>query len=198
MLAAARGGVVVLTRSGRLLANGTTDGEPVVEVAGLHVAGWDDPAESATGTLEGHLLDLKEQALVDAREQFLDWFASLRERPDVVLVHRHSLAHGLLDLLAEEDGDPVLVLTGHDHDQHVESEGAHVLVDGGSVGAGGAFGVGEEPSGFALVHLDANDRARAVDLVEVEPASGAASARRVVIAPPDLTDEGSEAGARGS
>ena len=44
-----------------------------------------------------------------------------------------------------------------------------MLVDGGTVGAGGAFGVGEEPSGFALVHLDADDRARAVDLIEVEP-----------------------------
>ena len=194
MLAAARSGVVVLTRSGRLLAGGTTDGEPVVEVAGLHVAGWDDPAESATGSLEGHLLDLKEQALLNAQEQFLDWFESLPERPDVVLVHRHSLAHGLLDLLAAESGDPVLVLTGHDHDQHVESEGAHVLVDGGSVGAGGAFGVGEELSGFALVHLDADDRARAVDLVEVEPESGSASAHRVVIAPPDPVGDDSEAG----
>jgi predicted phosphodiesterase len=198
MRAAARGGVVVLTRSGRLLADGTTDGEPVVEVAGLHVAGWDDPAESATGSLEGHLLDLKEQALLNAQEQFLDWFESLPQRPDVVLVHRHSLAHGLLDLLAAEGGDPVLVLTGHDHDQHVESEGAHVLVDGGSVGAGGAFGVGEELSGFALVHLDADDRARAVDLVEVEPESGSASAHRVVIVPPDPVDERSEAGAGGT
>jgi predicted phosphodiesterase len=198
MLAAARGGVVVLTRSGRLLADGTTDGEPVVEVAGLHIAGWDDPAESATGSLEGHLLDLKEQALLNAQEQFLDWFESLPERPDVVLVHRHSLAHGLLDLLAAESGDPVLVLTGHDHDQHVESEGTHVLVDGGSVGAGGAFGVGAELSGFALVHLDADERARAVDLVEVEPESGSASAHRVVIAPPDPVDEGSEAGVGGT
>ena len=111
-----------------------------------------------------------------------------------MLVHQHSLAHGLLDLLAAQGGEPVLVLTGHDHRQHVESEGAHVLVDGGSVGAGGAFGVGEEPSGFALVHLDADDRARAVDLVEVEPESGSASAHRVVIAPPDFVGDDSEAG----
>jgi predicted phosphodiesterase len=194
MLVAARAGVVVLTRSGRLLADGTTNGDPVIDVAGLSVAGWDDPAESATGSLEGRLLELKEQALLDAQEQFLDWFESLPERPDVVLVHRHSLAHGLLDLLAAQGGEPVLVLTGHDHRQHVESEGAHVLVDGGSVGAGGAFGVGEEPSGFALVHFDADEQARAVDLVEVEPSSGAASAHRVVIAPSDLVDDGSEAG----
>ena len=194
MLAAARRGVIVLTRSGRLLPDGTTDGDPVVDVAGLEIAGWDDPAESASGTFEGHLLELKEQALLDAEQQFLDWFEALPERPDIVLVHRHSLAHGLLELLAAQGGEPVLVLTGHDHRQHVESEAAHVLVDGGSVGAGGAFGVGEEPSGFALVHLDADDRARAVDLVEVEPESGSASAHRVVIAPLEPVDADTEAG----
>src|SRR5262245_60949147 len=181
MLAAARSGVVVLTRSGRLLADGTTTGNPVVDVAGLRVAGWDDPQESANGTFEGRLLELKEQALLDAERQFLDWFDALPERPDVVLVHRHGLAHALLDRLAVDGGVPVLVLTGHDHRQHVESEGGSVLVDGGTVGAGGAFGVGEQKSGFALVHLDGDERARAVDLVEVEPESGSASAHRVVL-----------------
>ena len=183
MLAAARQGVIVLTRSGRLLADGRTTGDPVVEIAGLQVAGFDDPAESVAGTFKGHLLELKKQALLDADDQFLGWFEA-PERPDVVLVHRHSLAHALLDRLAAEGGPPVLVLTGHDHVQHVENEGAYVLVDGGTVGAGGAFGVGQEPSGFALVHLDADERARAVDLVEVEPESGSASAHRVVLPPP--------------
>jgi predicted phosphodiesterase len=194
MLAAAREGVVVLTRSGRLQADGSTDGEPVASLAGLSVAGWDDPAESATGTFEGRLLELKERALHDEERELLDWFENLPERPDVVLVHRHSLAHALLDQLALEGGDPVLVLTGHDHDQHVETLGPHVLVDGGSVGAGGAFGVGEEASGFALVHLDAAKQAQAVDLVEVEPASGAASAHRVVIAEQREVAEGEAGG----
>ncbi len=181
MLAAARAGVIVLTRHGRLQEDGTTDGDPVVTVDDLQVAGFEDPLESASGTFEGRLLELKENSFLDARRQLLEWFASLPERPDVVLVHRHGLAHALLDALAEDGGAPVLILTGHDHHQHVETEGVHVLVDGGSVGAGGAFGVGEEPSGFALVHLDADEQARAVDLVEVEPATGAASAHRVVI-----------------
>jgi hypothetical protein len=56
--------------------------------------------------------------------------------------------------------------------------------------------VGEEPSGFALVHLDGDDRARAVDLVEVEPASGAASAHRVVLSPPAPAPADAEAGGR--
>jgi len=184
MLAAARAGVVVLTRSGRLLPDGTTDGEAVASVAGLRVAGWDDPAETAGGSFAGHLLELKEQAFLDARQQFLDWFAGLPERPDVVLVHRYGFAHALLEELEAEGGEPVLVLTGHDHRQRVEPLGPHVLVDGGTVGAGGAFGVGHQLSGFALVHLDTDELARAVDLVEVEPASGAASAHRVVLPTP--------------
>ena len=52
MRAAARQGLIVLTRSGRLLADGRTTGDPVV--AGLQVAGFDDPAESVAGTFEGH------------------------------------------------------------------------------------------------------------------------------------------------
>jgi predicted phosphodiesterase len=181
MLAAARAGVIVLTRHGRLLEDGSTTGDPVVTVDDLQVAGYEDPLESASGTFQGRLLELKENDFLDARWRFLDWFATLPERPDIVLVHRHGLAHALLDRLAEDGGPPVLILTGHDHHQHVDTEGAHVLVDGGSVGAGGAFGVGEDLSGFALVHLDSDEQARAVDLVEVEPASGAASAHRVVI-----------------
>ncbi|HYY77247.1 MAG TPA: metallophosphoesterase family protein, partial [Gaiellaceae bacterium] len=196
MRAAAREGVVVLTENGRLHADGSTDGDPVAEVAGMLVAGWPDPLESATGTFQGRLLELKERGFEDARREFLSWFAGLPQRPEVVLVHQHGLAHALLEELEAEGGPPVLVLTGHDHRQHVETEGAHVLVDGGSVGAGGAFGVGEDPSGFALVHLDANDRARAVDLVEVEPASGAASAHRIVIPEPEL-EQADAAGSSG-
>jgi predicted phosphodiesterase len=188
MLAAARAGVIVLTRHGRLLEDGSTTGDPVVTVDDLQVAGYEDPLESAAGTFQGRLLELKENDFLDARGRFLEWFDTLPERPDIVLVHRHALAHALLDRLAEDGGPPVLILTGHDHRQHVDTEGAHVLVDGGSVGAGGAFGVGEDLSGFALVHLDADDQARAVDLVEVEPASGAASAHRVVIPEPAPAD----------
>lgn len=183
MRAAAEAGVVVLTRSGRLRADGTTDGRPVVSLGGLRVAGWDDPLESALGDVEDRPLELKEQALADARRDLLAWFAALPERPDVVLVHQHGLAHALLDRLAADGGEPVLVLTGHDHHAHVEREGAHVLVDGGSVGAGGAFGLGEEVSALAQVHLDAARTPLSVDLIEVEPASGEGRARRVVLSP---------------
>ncbi|MGH2996563.1 MAG: metallophosphoesterase family protein, partial [Gaiellaceae bacterium] len=193
MRAAARAGVLVLTRSGRLHPDGSTDGDPVVSVDGLLIAGWDDPLESARGGLEHRSLELKESAFIDARQELLAWFAGLPERPDVVLVHRHGLAHALLDWLAAEGGEPVLIVTGHDHRGHVDRQGEHVLVDGGSVGAGGAFGVGEEPSGLAQVHLDAAGRARAVDLIEMEPASGEARARRIALDPLEETSSGEAA-----
>jgi predicted phosphodiesterase len=182
MRALAREGVVVLTRRGRLRADGTTDGQPVVTIDGLRVAGFEDPQERAEGGLASRI-ELHEETLRGAQQRFLAWFESLPERPDVVLVHRHSLAHALLDVLATEQGQPLLILTGHDHEQHVDQRGANVLVDGGTLGAGGAFGIGEERAGFIQLHLDASNNLRAADLIEVEPLSGGASARRLVFEP---------------
>jgi predicted phosphodiesterase len=179
MRAAAQAGVVVLTRRGRLRADGMTDGDPLVSIAGLRVAGFDDPQERVAGGLAGRI-GLHEDTVAAAQRDFLTWFQDLPERPDIVLVHRHSLAHALLDLLASDQGPPVLVLTGHDHEQHVDQRGTHVLLDGGTLGAGGAFGIGEQRAGFIQLHLDADNRLRAADLIEVEPLTGAASARRVV------------------
>jgi predicted phosphodiesterase len=184
MRTAARKGVVVLTRSGRLRPDGTTDGRLVFALDGLLVAGWDDPLESARGGLGPRSLELQERAFVNARRELLAWFGGLPERPDVVLVHQHALAHALLEQLKTEGGEPVLVVTGHDHLAHVEQAGSHALVDGGSVGAGGAFGVGEEVSALAQVHLDSEGRVLAVDLIEIEPASGEGRARRIVLDPP--------------
>jgi predicted MPP superfamily phosphohydrolase len=193
MVAAARAGVVVLTRSGRLLPDGSTDGQPLYHLDGLLVAGYDDPLESVDGSFAGRRLELKER-LVGAQRDFLAWYAALPARPDVVLVHQHALAHALLDV-AGRDGPGVLILTGHDHRQHVDREGSGVLIDGGTLGAGGPFGIGEERSGFAELHLAGDGKPTAVDLVEVEPLSGEASARRLVVDAP--ADPGSQAEAAG-
>jgi predicted phosphodiesterase len=189
MRALAAAGALVLTRDGRLGGDGSVDGRPVVELDGLAVAGYDDPLESHAGTLVDRRLELKER-LPGAQDQLLDWFAGLPERPDVVLVHQHGLAHALLEALAaEEDGEPVVILTGHDHRQHVDQTGAHVLVDGGTLGAGGPFGIGEQAAGFAQVHWSRDGRLQAVDLIGVEPLSGAASARRIVLPEPAAVGE---------
>src|SRR5919197_1877184 len=126
MAALARQGVIVLTR---------TSG--VVDVDGITVAGFDDPLER-DGGIAGHRLKLQVDAKVSAEQELVAWFDALPERPDVVLVHQHGLAHALLAHVAAQDGaDPVLILAGHDHRQHVDQAGNDVLVDGGTVGAGG-------------------------------------------------------------
>jgi predicted phosphodiesterase len=170
MRALARAGVVVLTRS-----------DPLFELDGLTVAGYDDPLEAHKGTFAARRLELREGQVGGERRRLLAWFADLPERPDVVLVHQHGLAHALLDALGDdESAPPLLILTGHDHRQHLERRGSVTLVDGGTVGAGGAFAVGDQASGFVQLHLTVGHRLQAADLIEIEPLSGAARARRVV------------------
>jgi predicted phosphodiesterase len=177
----ARAGVLVLTRDGRLLPDGSTDGRPVIEVEGLAVAGYDDPLEGQSEEVDARPLELEEAEFDVASREFVSWFQGLPERPDIVLVHQHGLAHVLLDSLAQADGVPLLIFTGHDHEQHLEQDEGAVLVDGGTVGAGGPFEIGVQAAGFAEIHFTPSGEARAVDLIEVEPISGNAQASRVIL-----------------
>jgi predicted phosphodiesterase len=164
-------GVVVLTRA-----------RGVVDVDGMAVAGFEDPLEQ-DGGVAGHVLKLKTGERVSAAAELLAWFEGLERRPRIVLVHQHGLAHALLDHVGSKGGAPLIILTGHDHLQHVEQRGTTILVDGGTVGAGGPFAIGESPAGFALLHLTEANRLHSADLVQVEPLSGEGSARRVVFDP---------------
>jgi hypothetical protein len=181
MLDLVRAGVLVLTREGRLLPDGLTDGERVVAIEGLAVAGYDDPLERENARVEGRRLELTDDEFAAASEEFVAWFESLPRAPDVVLVHQHGLAHALLDSLDDGEGEPVLIFTGHDHEQHLEQSDAGVLVDGGTVGAGGPFAIGVQAAGLAVIHFAEDGEARAVDLIEVEPLSGNARASRTVL-----------------
>ena len=182
MLDLAGAGVIVLTRDGRLLPDGSTDGRPVVDIDGLQVAGYDDPLEGRTGHLEARPLDLSESEFVAASSELVAWFEALPSRPDIVVVHQHGLAHTLLESVADgEFEQPLLIFTGHDHEQHLHEEEGAVLVDGGTVGAGGPFEIGAQAAGFAEIHFADGAEARAVDLIEVEPISGEARASRTVL-----------------
>lgn len=174
----------VLDRSGRLVPG------PVISVAGITVAGWDDPLETPTAQLGPHDLELQGPAFKAAGERLIAWFDALEPRPQMVLVHQHGLAHALLDhVAAETDRRPVVILTGHDHTQHLERVGRSLLVDGGTLGAGGIFAVGEAPAGFVDLRLDAAFTPLSADLVQIEPVSGDGSARRVVFDPRDTRPE---------
>jgi hypothetical protein len=157
------------------------DGERVVAIEGLAVAGYDDPLEGENARVEGRPLELTEEEFAAASAQFVAWFESLPRDPDVVLVHQHGLAHALLDSLDDVEGEPLLIFTGHDHEQHLEQSDAAVLVDGGTVGAGGPFAIGVQAAGLAVIHFTDGGEARAVDLIEVEPLSGNARASRTVL-----------------
>ena len=190
MRALARAGAIVLTDRGRLRASGRTDGKPVQRIAGLRVAGWPDP-------LEWHGRDPGDPSRVfsfaerpggkgdmrEAQRDLVAWFDRLSPRPDVVMVHQNGLAQGLAQALAARpDPAPLLILTGHDHKQHVDRYGRIAVVDAGTAGAGGAFGLGTTLVGVArLFYADGETFPSAVDLVRVEPLSGSAGADRVVL-----------------
>lgn len=168
MAALRRAGVLVLDRR-----------SGVVDVDGIAVAGYDDPLEGGRD-LADRALELHAGERGAAYQAFLAWFDALAQRPDVVMVHQHGLAHALVDHVAAEGSGPLLILTGHDHRQHVDQEGDGVIVDGGTVGAGGPLAVGGSSAGFAVLNLTAENRIQSAGLVQADPISGEGSARRVV------------------
>jgi hypothetical protein len=185
----AAGGAIVLTSTGRLRADGTTDGHPLQRVAGLTVAGFDDP-------LEWHGADpgdprrvfsfaerpdgAAEEAAAEAR--IVTWFDALPDRPDVVMVHENGLAQHLAQTIAaRHDTEPLTILTGHDHRQHVDRRGSAVVVDAGTVGASGIYGVGKDTVGIGRLHFGRHGALEGVDLVSIEPVSGMAQAQRLVL-----------------
>ena len=180
MQSLAGAGAIVLTHAGRLAADGTVHGSAVVSVDGLLVAGYEDPLASQAGSL-GHRLDLTPAELADETTTVEAWFDGLFPRPDIVLVHDFRVAEALRLHVAAEDGARLIILTGHDHRQHVDRTGDIVEVDGGTLGAGGVFAVGHASAGFAEVHLMPDGWPAAVDLISADPISGDASARRIAL-----------------
>lgn len=164
-----------------LEANGATvldEEAPTTRWGELLVAGFPDPLERQPGDSE-HRLRVYGKEYDAQRDAFVEWFEQLDERPDVVLVHQHGFAHALVEHLAEQgDEQPLLLLVGHDHRPHVHADGAHVIVDAGTIGAGGIAAVGQQDASFA--QLDLRDgRVVAVHLVSVEPLTGRASSERI-------------------
>ena len=185
----AREGVIVLTRTGRLDARGHTDGKPVQRIGGMTVAGIDDPLlysgpqpESAERVFSFSELPDGDARYKQAQADVVAWFDGLPERPDAVMIHENGLAQHLAKTLSDRgDERPLLILTGHDHRQHIDLYGQIEVVDAGTGGAGGVFGLGTQSVGIATLQLPhGRPPARAVDLINVDPISGNAQADRVV------------------
>lgn len=184
-------GVEVLTDDGLLESGGGVSDSPLLEVDGLLFAGYADPLqwEEADPSDPERIFSFSELPGGGEAEQqaaYADiaiWFDGLPERPDVVVVHQNGIAQDLARQLWERgETEPLTILTGHDHKQHVDRYGSIVVVDGGTVGAGGVFGAGDEFAGLAQLHFDIDEPIlRSVDLIRAEPLSGRAQAERVVV-----------------
>jgi predicted phosphodiesterase len=184
----AREGVRVLTHD---------DG--VVEIGGLRFAGFEDPLAYATGAFPpGLRAGISFGDIPDGHRRFLEavqerwrWWQALPERPDVLVVHQAALGRALANLIwdADPEGPPLAVLVGHTHVQRLDRYGPITLVDAGSVGAGGLFGLGTQSVGFALLDFDAAGALEATDLVTQNPATSSARAQRVITDAPDCDGE---------
>jgi predicted phosphodiesterase len=151
------------------------------EVDGLRVAGYPDPLERDEQSRGEHRLRVYGDAYDRQKDDVIEWWDSLDRRPDVVLIHQHGFAHHLAKVLAKRgDTKPLVILTGHDHELHVHATGPHVIVDGGTVGAGGVVAVGEQDASFAWLSVNGT-RLVEVTLVSIEPLTGRARSERVAI-----------------
>ena len=186
----ARDGAVVLTRTGRLSGEGeTTSGPPVVKVAGLRVAGYDDPFERLAG--EQFRDRYNRDPAPNEVERFATWMRGIRGQVDIVMVHNPALLSGALDELdAEPPARPLMIFVGHTHHAELTRRPGATVIDAGTIGAGGTGNLLEnEKIGIARLAYDteAGFQPLAVDMVTIDPRSGSATARRERLdeAPPE-------------
>lgn len=186
MIALARSGMVVLTHEGVLQKSGYVSGSPVIKVGDLKVAGFEDPLAPKgrkypaprTRFSFTDYPDGDERALRAERRMF-KWWKALPSRPDVLLVHQSGLARGLARRIARSGyTKPLTILTGHTHRQRIEISGNTVLIDDGTVGAGGILNL-EPEAGLARLHFDGR-RLQSVDMISLDMKSGEAQASRIL------------------
>jgi predicted phosphodiesterase len=172
----ARRGAIVLTERGRL---GNEQG-PIVDVAGLKVAGYSDPFERRAGdNYEDRFEPTPSRGLQDA---FTAWLRPLINKVDIVMVHQPALIEPALEeLLSQPPVRPIVFVTGHTHSPSIEHEPGVTVVNGGSVGAGGTGNLTEATDmGIArlIYNTDPSFRPLAADLVSIDPGDGSSTARR--------------------
>ena len=179
-------GAIVLTRSGRLRGNGTTDGRVVQRVAGLRIAGYDDPLKRFA--IDGYA-DNGATYTEDEQQRFAAWLAPLRGTVDVVMVHAPGLAQLALQALRDDPpAAPLVLVEGHTHNASLQTLGPVTVLNPGSVGGGGTGNLAEAAGGdIGLARLTftrlPSFRPRAADLVQIDPGDGAAQARRFRLDP---------------
>ncbi|MDP2709635.1 MAG: metallophosphoesterase [Solirubrobacteraceae bacterium] len=181
----ARTGAVVLTRSGRLRGNGTTDGRVIQRVAGLRIAGYDDPLKRLA---IDEYRDNGANYTLTEQERFAAWLEPLRDRVDIVMVHAPGLARlARASLQATPPRRPLVLVVGHTHTPALQAAGTLTALNAGSVGGGGTGNLAEAGGNIGLARLtytrQPSFQPRAADLVEIDPGDGHAQARRIRLDP---------------
>lgn len=177
----ARDGAIVLTRTGRLSAGGnTTSGHPIVTVADLRVAGYDDPFERQAGQNFADRYDRDPDP--SEIERFAIWMRGVRGDVDIVMVHNPALITiALEELEADPPARPLTILVGHTHKAKLTRTPGATVINAGTVGAGGTGNLLKQNKiGIArlLYETKPSFQALAVDMVTIDPRSGSATARR--------------------
>jgi predicted phosphodiesterase len=174
-----RDGAIVLTRTGRLNGKGETTGQPVINVKGLRVAGYDDPFQRRAAEDFTDRYDRTPDA--SELERFATWLRPIRDDVDIVMVHNPALLPDALDELDEQPRqEPLLFLVGHTHHNALTRRPGATILNAGTVGAGGTTNLLErEQVGIARVAYETEPgfQALAADLIEIDPRSGNATAR---------------------
>jgi predicted phosphodiesterase len=181
----ARTGAIVLTRSGRMRGDGSTDGNVVTRVGGLRIAGYDDPLKRLA---RDHYRDNGAVYTPDEQEGFAAWLEALRGKVDIVMVHAPQLAQVALNELEQAPpAAPLLLVEGHTHKQSLQRLGTVTVLNSGSIGGGGTGNLAEAGGDVGLARVTYSSVPafvpRAADLVKIDPGDGEAQASRTRLDP---------------
>ena len=173
-------GAIVLTREGRMRKDGTRAGPIINKIAGLRVAGYDDPFERRSAESYRDRYDNQPNSL--QRDKFLGWLRPLLGKVDVVMVHEPALISSALLVLKDKPPDsPLVFLVGHTHKADLHEQPGVTVINGGSIGAGGTGNL-TEPTSLGIARfvftLKPSFQPLAADLVSIDPGTGSSSARR--------------------
>jgi predicted phosphodiesterase len=177
-------GAIVLTRNGRLLANGGY-GAKIVRVDGLRVAGYDDPFQRRSDEDFRDRYDNTPSPLM--QDQFLGWLEPLIGKVDVVMVHEPALIAPALAVLRDKPpSSPIVFFVGHTHIAALSVQPGVTVINSGSIGAGGTGNLTEHVNyGIARFTFTTKPSFQplAADLVSIDPGTGSSSARRTRLDP---------------
>jgi predicted phosphodiesterase len=178
----ARNGAIVLSQHGRLNPDGSR-GEVVQDIAGIRVAGYDDPfvRQSSADYADRY----RPTPTPAQQDDFTEFMRIVENKVDVIMVHEPQLIAPALQILKDDPpSHPIVFVVGHTHKADLKTQPGVTVINGGSVGAGGTGNLAETtPTSVGIARLAYSTEPRfaplAADLVSINPGSGSATAQRV-------------------